>query len=257
MSDWNSIQYLKFKSERTQPAIDLAVRIKNDPQTIVDIGCGPGNSTKVLRDIFPNAEILGIDSSPNMIEKAKTEYPDISFRLCDALALEGTYDLLFSNACLQWIPDHVTLIPSLMEKLNDGGILAVQIPMNGDEPLFCLIREVADEPKWGLSGVKLQSNETLTPTEYYNILSGCSSAFNTWEIKYYHTMPDHKALVDWVKSTRLRPYLDYLGAERGAEFEAELVKRSKKLYPIMSDGNVVLGFRRFFFTAQKTKRGIN
>ncbi len=116
MSDWNSTQYLKFKNERTQPAVDLAMRIKNNPKTIVDIGCGPGNSTSVLRDIFPYADILGIDNSPNMIEKAKAEHPDISFRLCDALSLDGKYDLLFSNACLQWIPDHETLIPSLRAK---------------------------------------------------------------------------------------------------------------------------------------------
>ncbi len=251
MSDWNSTQYLKFKNERTRPAKDLAMRIQNAPKTIVDIGCGPGNSTKVLREQFPDADILGIDNSPNMIEKAKAENPSLRFRLCDALSLDGKYDLLFSNACLQWIPDHNTLIPSLMGKLNDRGILAVQVPMNGDEPLFRLIREVANEPKWGFTDVKLQPNETLTPHEYYDILSACSSSFDIWEIKYYHTMPDHQALVDWVKGTRLRPYLDYLGAEKGAAFEAEIVARSRAYYPIMENGNVVLGFRRFFFTAVK------
>lgn len=251
MSDWNSIQYLKFKNERTQPAKDLAMRINNNPKTIVDIGCGPGNSTKVLRDIFPDANIIGIDNSPNMIKKAKAEHSDIDFRLCDALSFDGKYDLLFSNACLQWIPSHDTLIPSLMDKLNDGGVFAVQIPMNTDEPLFRLIREVADEPEWNLSGIQLQPNETLTPLEYYNILSTCSSAFDMWEVKYYHTMPDHKALVDWVKGTRLRPYLDFLGADKGAAFEEEIVERSKKIYSNMDNGNVVLGFRRFFFTAVK------
>ncbi len=131
----------------------------------------------MLRDIFSDANILGIDNSPNMIEKAKAERPDINFRLCDAMSLDGKYDLLFSNACLQWIPDHATLIPAFMDRLNDGGMLAVQVPMNGDEPLSRLIREVADEPKWGLAGVPLQPNEVLMPAEYYNILSRCSSAF--------------------------------------------------------------------------------
>ncbi len=249
MSDWNSSQYLKFKNERTRPAIDLAMRIQNNPKTVVDIGCGPGNSTSVLRAVFPDAELLGIDYSPNMIEKANAEHPEIKFRLCDALSLDGKYDLLFSNACLQWIPNHDTLIPSLMNKLNRGGILAVQMPMNGDEPLFRLIRETVKEPAWNLSEVPLQPNETLTPAEYYHILSDCSSSFDMWEIKYYHTMPNHAALVDWVKGTRLRPYLDYLGAEKGAKLEAEITERSKTLYPTMADGNVVLGFRRFFFTA--------
>lgn len=251
MADWNSAQYLKFKNERTQPAIDLALRVVNNPKTIVDIGCGPGNSTKVLKDIFPNANILGIDNSPNMISKAKSEYPNINFRLCDVLSLHDKYDLLFSNACLQWIPNHSVVIPALMDRLNDGGMLAVQIPMNSDEPLFQLIKEVAAEPSWGLSGVRIQPNETLTPLEYYNILSGCCSEFNIWEIKYYHTLPNHQTLVEWVKSTRLRPYLDYLGAKKGAEFEAELVKRSKELYSVMDNGDIVLGFRRFFFTATK------
>lgn len=115
MSDWNSTQYLKFKNERTQPARDLAMRIINNPKTIVDIGCRPGNSTQVLRDVFPNSEIIGIDSSPNMIEKARAEHPDMSFQLCSVQSLDGRYDLLFSNACLQWVPDRDTLIPSLMD----------------------------------------------------------------------------------------------------------------------------------------------
>lgn len=251
MSDWNASQYLKFKNERTQPAKDLAMRIRIKPKTIVDIGCGPGNSTKVLRDVFPDAHVIGIDNSPNMIKRAKTEHFDMDFRLCDALSLDGRYDLLFSNACLQWMPNHDVIIPSLMDKLNDGGTFAVQVPMNEEEPLFRLIREVADEPRWSLSDIRLQPNETLTPPEYYNILSNCSTAFDMWEVKYYHVMPDHKALVDWVKGTRLRPYLDFLGADKAVAFEEEIVKRLKNLYPMMENGNVVLCFRRFFFTAVK------
>ena len=251
MSDWNSSQYLKFKQQRTQPAIDLALRIvKNRPKTIADIGCGPGNSTFVLKEIFPGANILGIDTSPNMIEKARTEYPDIKFRICDASALDGKYDLLFSNACLQWIPNHNTLIPALMDKLNDGGVLAVQIPVNEEEPLFQIIGEVAAEPKWKLQDVRRQPNE-LTPNEYFDILKGCSSSFEMWETKYFHNLPDHKALVEWVKATKLRPYLACLGEELGEEFTNEIVERAKKIYPVMKSGEVIFGFRRFFFTAKK------
>lgn len=252
MTSWNPSQYLKFKNQRTQPAVDLAMRtLKYNPKTVIDIGCGPGNSTFVLKELFPNADITGIDSSPKMISKAQKEYPDIKFEIGDAKAINGKYDLIFSNACLQWIPNHCTLIPSLMDKLNTGGILAVQIPMNSDEPLFHIIRDVASEEKWDFSEMKLQPNETLTPPEYYSILSDCSSEFDMWETKYYHTLPNHQALVDWVKGTRLRPYLDCLSAEKGAEFENEIVKRSKALYPLTDNGNVVLGFRRFFFTALK------
>ena len=227
MANWNPSQYLEFKKQRTQPAVDLATRtLKYNPKTVADIGCGPGNSTVVLKQLFPNSDITGIDSSPEMILKAKKEYPDIKFEIGDATALKSKYDLIFSNACLQWVPDHSTLIPSLMNSLNDGGVLAVQIPMNGDEPLFKLISEIAKESKWDLGNAKLQPNETLSP-------------------------PEHKTLVEWVKGTRLRPYLEYLGEEKGAEFENEIVKRSKALYPVTDNGSVVLGFRRFFFTAVK------
>lgn len=251
MADWNSAQYLKFKNERTQPAVDLAARIKTNPKTAADIGCGPGNSTQVLKNAFPGAKILGIDSSPNMIEKAKKEHPDIDFMLCDVHDIKGNYDLIFSNACLQWIPDHEKLIPALMNSLNEGGVLAVQVPMNGEEPLFRLIKEAAAEPEWNLSKVRVQPNEILTPPEYYDILSSCASSFDIWETKYYHSLSDHRALVEWVKSTRLRPYLDALGDEKAALFEEEIVRRSKDIYPVMANGTVVLGFRRLFFTAVK------
>lgn len=217
------------------------------PQTIADIGCGPGNSIAVLQSVFPHAQIVAIDNSPQMIEKARREHPDLAFRLCGAAELEGRYDLLFSNACLQWIPDRASLLPALMDKLEDGGILAMQMPMNGEEPLFRLIKEVAAEPRWGLQGVPLQRGDAA----YYDILFGCASAFDMWEVKYYHPLADHKALVEWVKGTRLRPYLAFLGEERGAEFEAEITRRSEALYPVGKDGWVVLGFRRFFFTAEK------
>ncbi|HIZ56687.1 MAG TPA: methyltransferase domain-containing protein [Firmicutes bacterium] len=252
MADWNSNQYLKFKNQRTQPAVDLAMRVINShPKTIADIGCGPGNSTAVLKGIFPDADILGVDNSPNMIEKAQKEHPDIPFCLCNALDLEGKYDLLFSNACLQWIPDHDTLIPALMDKLNDGGVLAVQIPMNGEEPLYKIIEEVAADSKWGLQSMTLPPNETLTPYEYFEILTSCSSRFDIWETKYYHNLEDHKALVEWVKGTRIRPYLAFLGEKRGEEFENEIVNRATKIYPVRRSGGVILGFRRFFFTAEK------
>lgn len=252
MSDWNSSQYLKFKTQRTQPARDLLMRLKTySPHTAVDIGCGPGNSTSAIAECFPNAKLIGIDSSPNMIESAKTNYPKLQFELCDALKLEGQYDLLFSNACLQWIPDHAVLIPALMSKLNEKGVLAVQIPMNDEEPLFQIIQEVAADSKWGLQNVKLQPNEILTPTEYFNILTACSSSFDMWETKYYHNLPDYRMLVDWVKGTRLRPYLDCLDEAHGIAFENEIIERVKTVYPIQSSGEIILGFRRFFFTAVK------
>lgn len=249
MSDWNSGQYLKFKKQRTQPAIDLANRVRQyAPKAIVDIGCGPGNSTAVLRAVFPKAALLGIDNSPNMIEQAKRSHPDLVFSLCDVSALTGQYDLIFSNACFQWVADHHKLLPALMEKLPKGGVLAVQMPYNDDEPLYKLIAQVVKEPRWGLNGVKMPVNRTLEPGAYYDILSRCAGEFELWETKYYHTLPDHAALLEWVKGTRLRPYLDAMDPETGQAFEEEILRRVKEVYPVLG-GMVVFGFRRLFFVA--------
>ncbi len=248
MFNWNSDQYLKFKAQRTQPAIDLAKRVADvNPKSVLDIGCGPGNSTAVLKSIFPNAQIKGIDTSQDMIDKAQKTYPCIDFTLGDAREITDKYDLLFSNACLQWIPDHRELIPFLMSKLNDGGILAVQIPMNGEEPLFRIIRDVVSEMRLS----SLERQWTLKPDEYYEILSYCSSDFKIWETVYYHDLPNHESMLEWVKGTHIRPYLSQLNEEYGLEFENEILDRVKKTYPATSDGKVVLRFRRFFFTAAK------
>lgn len=186
-----------------------------------------------------------------MISKAKERYNELAFQLCRAEDLTGCYDLLFSNACLQWIPNHAALIPYLMGKLTDDGVLAVQIPMNLDEPLFRMIREVAAEPGWNFENVCFETNDTLSTEAYFDILSSCSASFELWETVYYHAMPSHEHLIEWVRSTRLRPYLDVLNEEQKSEFEQELLSKVRHTYPFTASGEVVLKFRRFFFTARK------
>lgn len=203
----------------------------------------------MLRAVFPTADIIGIDSSENMIQRAQQDYPKLLFQVGDVTALEGTYDLLFSNACLQWIPNHETLLPNLMKHLNPGGVLAVQIPNNGDSPLFRLIREMAAEAKWGLTGVSAQPDEVCTPEVYYDILSACASDFQLWETVYHQRMASHAALVEWVEGTRLRPYLAVMDDETRERYLAELTARVSKRYPIQKDGTVLFSFRRLFFTA--------
>lgn len=252
MPDWNSIQYKKFIKQRSQPAKDLAMRISHfEPKSVLDIGCGPGNSTKILKETFPTAKLLGIDSSPNMVAKAKEENPDIDFCVRNALSIEGKFDIIYSNACFHWIPNHERFLPALMEKLNPNGCPAAQMPYNNDEPLYRIINEVVAEPQWQFDVAKLENNVTLTPCAYDAILSGCASSFDLWETKYYHTLPDHRALIEWVKSAKLRPYLNALSEEKAKKLEEEIFKRAKDAYPTKSDGSVVFGFRRLFFTAIK------
>lgn len=253
MSEWNSEQYLKFKAQRTQPAVDLVKRIViNNPQKILDIGCGPGNSTKVLKDTFPYAEILGIDSSENMIKKAKETHPDIDFEIMDitneSQNLHG-FDIIFSNACLQWIPNHREFIPKIFSKLNEGGVLAVQIPMNSEETLFKIMSETVNEDKWDFSSMKTEPNTTLACYEYFDILSALTDKFDIWETVYYHNMPSVGAMLEWVKGTRLRPYLNALSSADGEKLIDEITQKASLSYTKQENGEIIFKFRRFFFTA--------
>ena len=251
MSDWNPERYLRFKKERTQPAIDLVMRVKTvngDIRSVVDIGCGPGNSTAIIHEAFPSAEIIGIDNSENMIEKAMTEHPDYEFRLLSAWDLEGKYDLIFSNACLQWIDDHERLLPFLMDHLNPKGILAVQVPNNTEEPFFKVLEETVRCGKWDFNGIE-EKNGILPVEKYYDILSSVSNMNYIWETKYIHYMPDIDSMIDWTRGTRLRPYLASLSEEEGNAFISEIRNRAVKYYSPMNDGTYRFVFKWLFFKA--------
>ncbi|MBP3919900.1 MAG: methyltransferase domain-containing protein [Clostridia bacterium] len=256
MAEWNSELYLKFKNQRTQPSIDLVKRICiQHPHSILDIGCGPGNSTKVLKDFFPDAEVLGIDNSENMIAKAKETYPDITFQISDITDHSqnlGKFDIIFSNACLQWVPDHKTLLPALFEKLNENGVLAVQIPMNEKEMLFQIVNDVVCEEKWKFASVPIEEMKTLTCEDYFDILSSLTSQFDVWETVYYHNMPSIDSMIDWIKGSRLRPYLHALNEADQQLFLSEIAEKASHAYKKQENGEIIFKFRRFFFTAVRS-----
>ena len=253
MIEWSSEQYLKFKKQRTQPAIDLAKRIQiAAPQSIIDIGCGPGNSTDVLKNIFPNAHIQGIDNSESMIRKARAAHLDMEFKLMsvsDVCAESNTYDVIFSNACLQWVPNHHEVIPKLFDKLNKNGILAVQMPINSQEPLFQVISNIVGEKKWNFSSLAQQPNAALSGREYFDILSSITDQFDIWESVYYHNMPSIKAMVEWVKGSRLLPYIQALNDIDAQKLIDEISKEAFIIYDKQKNGEIIFRFRRLFFTA--------
>lgn len=256
MFEWNSELYTRFVKERTQPASDLAAKIAlTDPKSIIDIGCGPGNSTRVLAERFPHAHIIGADNSPQMIEQARRDNPDIEFTLFDAAKdfdrLNGRFDAVFSNACIQWIPDHPALLKKMMACLNDGGILAVQTPMNYDEPIHRIIGEISDSPKWKIRLGTPRIFHNLTQGEYFDLLAEISSDFTIWETVYCHRMPSHESIMEWYKGTGLRPYLSALSPDDARLFEDEVFQEVKKAYPIQKNGEIIFRFPRFFFTAVK------
>ena len=256
MAEWNSEQYLKFKKERTQPSIDLANAIKiENPKNIIDIGCGPGNSTAVLKKRFPNAHIIGADFSPNMIEKAKADYPDIDFMLFDATKdfekLEEKYDVVFSNACIQWVPNHKKLLSDMMCILKPNGVLAVQVPMNFEEPIHKIIAEVITRTEWADKIGNGRQFYTLKESEYFDVLSDISSDFTMWKTIYMHRMPSHQSIIEWYKSTGMKEYLAVLSDEDKIKFEKAVFNEVEKYYPVQKNGEIIFRFPRLFFTAVK------
>ncbi len=254
MADWNSTQYLKFESERTQPAIDLVNRINlKSPKKVIDIGCGPGNSTQVLAKKYPNAYILGVDNSENMIAAAKKNNPSLDFCICDIShelsLLDHDFDIVFSNACIQWVPHHKQLLKGLLGLLNKDGILAVQIPMNDNEPIHQIIGEVCSSQKWQEYFPNPRIFHTLTQGEYFDVLSEISENFYLWETIYYHVMKSHHDILEWYRGTGLRPYLSALSDDKKAEFEDDIMNNIIQSYLKQNNGEIIFRFPRFFFMA--------
>lgn len=254
MADWNSEQYLKFGNERTQPAVDLANRIMADsPRKIVDIGCGPGNSTAVLANKFKGAYILGIDNSPGMLESARKAYPELDFKLCDASTdlpgLGSGFDIVFSNACIQWVPDHHRLLRDMMSLLGPEGVLAVQVPLQYDLLVHKIICETALEETWRSKLAGTRAFYNLKQSEYFDVLSEISSDFSMWETTYYHRLKSHSDIIEWYRGTGLRPYLNLLDEEKQREFERDILAKVSQRYPIQKNGEVIFRFPRLFFIA--------
>lgn len=252
--DWNSEQYLKFKNERTQPAIDLVNRINVvNPKKILDIGCGPGNSTQVLYSKYPTAYILGVDKSKEMIDTAKAKYPKLDFKICDVSKdlsqLDRDFDIVFSNACIQWVPDHKNLLADMLNLLNKNGVLAVQIPMNYNEPVHKIIKEITSSDKWKGYFTESRDVYTLSQNEYYDLLSEISEEFSIWETVYYHVMKSHNDILEWYRGTGLLPYLSVLPDDKKAEFENEIMEMVIQRYPKQKNGDIIFRFPRFFFIA--------
>lgn len=255
MPVWDSAQYLRFSRERTQPARDLAARVElPDAACVLDLGCGPGNSTAVLAECFPSAHVIGADNSSQMLERARVDHPSLEFIELDATsdlsAYEGRFDLVFSNACLHWVPDHRALLPRLMRLLSPGGQLAVQMPLTGKQVMYPqVIWPLVESDRW--SG-KLDSSDTfhvLEPDEYVDLLEGLGVAFDLWETTYYHLLPNHEAVLEWYRGSGLRPYLQALSTEDAQAFEADVLDRIRAAYPTRAAGGVTLRFPRLFFVA--------
>jgi trans-aconitate 2-methyltransferase len=251
---WSAAQYVKFEQERTRPVHDLVARIpKAGIVHAADIGCGPGNSTEVLRERYPEARIVGLDSSPDMIEAARKRLPDIAFEVADIREWRSTepLDVILANAVLQWIPDHETLFPALMAQLAPGGALAVQVPDNLDEPSHRLMGEVASNGPWAakLKDATGARAERHLADWYFRLLRPHAPRVDVWRTTYFHPLAGARAIIEWLKGTGLRPFLHPLGESEREAFLARYEAAVAKAYPAEVDGTVLLPFPRLFVVA--------
>ena len=253
---WSAVQYVKFEEERTRPARDLVAQIpKADVVSAADVGCGPGNSTQVLRARYPDARVVGVDSSPDMIEAARKRLPGIAFEVADIRAWrpKAPLDAILANAALQWIPEHETLMPSLIAGLRAGGALAVQMPDNLDEPSHRLMGEVAASGPWAAK-LECAANaraERHGADWYFRLLRLHAAHVDVWCTTYFHLLAGAPAIVEWLKGTGLRPFLDPLEKSERDSFLARYEERIARVYPAEADGTVLLPFPRLFFVATR------
>ena len=254
MADWSANQYLKFEDERTRPPRDLIAQIPlAQPERVIDLGCGPGNSTELLVERYPQAEVIGLDSSPNMLAQARERLPKCTFIEADLVSWSPPQrtDLLFANASFQWLPDHQAVLRRMLQALSPGGVLAVQMPDNLDEPALALMSKVAGKGPWaGNAALAAAAREPLPrPEAYYDLLKPLCAALDVWHIVYNHVMADHAAIVEWFKGSALRPFLDALEPALRADFLAAYLEAIREAYGARHDGRVLLPFPRVFILA--------
>lgn len=254
---WNPDLYLKFQRERTQPSMDLVNRIElESPEAILDLGCGPGNSTAVLARRWPGVRLTGVDNSEEMIAKARADHPEWNWLLTNARELtpSPSYDLVYSNAAIQWIPGHDTLVPMLFAMVRPGGALAVQVPMREGMPVRGIIESVARQPRF--RGATEEATSPLVfhePGFYYDLLAQTGAdRITLWDTTYRHEMESHEMIVEMMRSTGMRPYLERLASESERDaFLAAVLDGVEREYPAHPNGRVLYGFHRLFFVAYR------
>ena len=253
---WSSAQYQRYADQRGRPFFDLlsAVHV-SDPQLVIDLGCGPGNLTASLATRWPEATVIGVDSSRDMLAAAaeRANPPRVTFVEADLRewAPERPADLIVANAVLQWVPEHRQLLPRLVGFLAPGGWLAFQVPGNLSAPSHAILREVCDLPRWrDRAGRLLRRDWIAAPEEYLSDLAGLGCAADVWETTYYQVLEGEDPVLEWVKGSALRPVLTALDGPDQSALLATYRDRLREAYPQRPWGTV-FPFRRVFAVAQR------
>ena len=254
MPVWDPVTYLEFAGERSRPFLDLLSRVKAaHPSLVVDLGCGPGQLTASLADRWPDAQILGLDSSPEMIKQA-AEFASrrVSFQVQDLRDWrpEAPVDVIISNATLQWVPRHRGLLPALVDVLSPHGWLAFQVPGNFGEPSHQLLRQLAADPRYAPTLTEVAWPSSADAASYLADLAGLGCSVDAWETTYLHVLTGPNPVLRWISGTGARPVLQALPDDLRAQFIAEYQELLNAAYPAREHGTV-LPFRRIFVVAQR------
>ena len=254
---WDPNQYVRYADERERPFTELLARVDiASPRRVIDLGCGPGLTTAHLKERWPDAEVEGLDSSPEMISAAlPLSAPGLSFRLEDiqTWTMPSDADVVICNAVLQWVPAHSELLASWGRSLAPGAWLAFQVPGNFSAPTHDVMRALAKSARWSdqLDGVLRTHDSVATPLFYAHTLQDAGLVVDAWETTYVHVLTGPDPVVDWLLGTGLRPILEALPPEDFAEFIAEFAEHMRREYPPGEYGTL-LPYRRIFAVAHRT-----
>jgi trans-aconitate 2-methyltransferase len=254
MTTWDPGRYLQFADDRSRPFVDLVGRIEGEAGSIVDLGCGPGHLTSVLRARWPGARILGVDSSPEMIERAHGRADDdrATYELADVSewSPSGPVDLMVSNALFQWVPEQLAVIERLAAHVTPGGTFALQVPRNYASPSHTLLRDIAAEAPYAAHTVDLVADRGTDPIAYLDLFTRLGWTVDVWETTYFHVLPGEDPVFAWVSGTGARPYLQALPDGLRDDFAETYRSALRVAYPAQSYGTV-LPFQRTFVVARR------
>ena len=256
MPEWSAAQYLKFADQRTRPAADLLARVARDaPARAIDLGCGPGNSTALLAARWPRAHLAGLDNAPDMLATARRDHPAIEWITADLVTWQPPkrdaerYDVVFSNAALQWVPDHERLFPRLLDAVAPGGAFAVQMPRAAGKAQS-VIREIAADGPWAAKLAGRDRAQVHPPSVYYELLARRVRRIDLWETEYHQVMESTAAIAEWLKGSGLRSFLPLLSDDERTQFLARYQAEIDAAYPAQTDGRVIFPFRRLFMVCE-------
>jgi trans-aconitate 2-methyltransferase len=256
MTTWDPRTYLQYADVRFRAGLDLMKRIPPKAYSeIYDLGCGTGFLTSRLAETFPNASVTGLDSSPEMLAEARRDHPSLTWQQSDIVEWSRSdttdVDLIYSNAALQWVPGHETLVPALLKKLRPGGVLAVQVPRHFESPSHLGLRDIVQESPRRAELEPLLIDTVPSPQTYYSWLMPHAAQLDIWETIYLLVLDGPDPVMNFMRGSALRPFLTILPKHEGEQLLAEFANRMAKAYPPQPDGRTLFPFRRLFILAQR------